>query len=201
MAEVQATPELLFDKTDHTYTTPDGVVLPSVTQILKELGFYPHSEFYTNESRQRGVDVHLACQYYDENDLDETTLRDEIRPYVEAYKRFRTESGFEPQLVEYRLYSKTYGYAGTMDRVGMLTSKTTIIDLKTGQPQCADALQTAAYAYAYTEMTGVKVMERYGLYLKDTGSYRLQNHKERSDLQIFLAAASLYQYKKSKGLI
>jgi hypothetical protein len=60
---------LELNRETHTYT-PN---LPSVTTILKSVGLIDAS-FYTIEGRERGSAVHLACEYFDQGDLDEDTL-------------------------------------------------------------------------------------------------------------------------------
>ena len=49
-----------LDRETHTYT-PN---LPSVTEILRSVGLID-ATWYTEEARQRGTAVHLACEYWD----------------------------------------------------------------------------------------------------------------------------------------
>lgn len=140
-----------FDEKTHTYTA-GGVVYPSVTQILKDLGFIdnPH---YTEESAQRGTDVHLATAYDDQGRLDWETVDPAIRPYVDAWRAWRQASGMgEPRHIEYRIASTLQQFAGCIDRVWTKPDKATVSDIKTGGPEGWHRLQLAAYAALYPQM-------------------------------------------------
>ena len=102
-----------FEEAEHAYYL-DGVRLPSVTQILKAEGFID-ARFYDEHSRERGRIVHLACEYDDLGELDDDSLDPEIAPYVEAWRRFKQESGFVIASVEVPLVSTKHRYAGKPD--------------------------------------------------------------------------------------
>ena len=87
-----------FDPITHTFRI-NGVPVPSVTQALKAADIID-DRFYTDEARERGIAVHAACHYLDEECLDWETVAPEIVPYVEAYQRFKDESGSVPALIE-----------------------------------------------------------------------------------------------------
>lgn len=106
-----------FDGGRHIYRDELGFVLPSVTGILKSEGFID-TTFYTEHGRDRGSMVHLACHYDDIDDLDETTLDIQIEPYLKAYRRFKSETGFIVEKSECAMRSTIYGFAGTPDKVG-----------------------------------------------------------------------------------
>ena len=86
---------LLFDEVSHTYTA-GGVVVPSVTQILaplNDLSFIgPEVLAY---KRALGTAVHKATELYDLGELDESSVADVVRPYLDAWIRLRTELQFE----------------------------------------------------------------------------------------------------------
>jgi hypothetical protein len=105
-----------FNEDGHVYTL-DGARLPSVTGILQDEGFIDN-RFFDNYSRDRGTYVHLATHLDDSGDLDEATVDPFIMPYLEAWRRFKKESGFVVEQSEISLASRAYSYAGTIDRIG-----------------------------------------------------------------------------------
>lgn len=145
--------ELHFDAASHTYSV-DGVIVPSVTQVLEACGVVDYS-YLPPDTRTmaltRGSAVHLATQYDDEGDFDEASAP-ELLPYVEAWRRFRAETGFAPTSIEQRVYSARYGYAGTLDRIGANgRGDLCLVDVKTSSAEGWVRLQTAAYCGALDE--------------------------------------------------
>ena len=161
--------ELNFDPETHTYTV-NGRRLMSVTQALALVDDRRiNSSWYLD----RGRLVHLACEYLDRDELDEDTVAPEIRPYLEAYKKFREETSFKPDLIELRLSHLTYLYAGTLDRIGDLNGNHILIDLKSGAPARVDELQLAAY-FELARVNNIPVKKCFDLYLHDNGTYKLE---------------------------
>ena len=109
-----------FQEEGHLYTH-EGRPLPSVTQILKAEGFID-ARFFDDWSRDRGSMVHLATAYDDAGDLDEDSLDPALIPYVEAWRKFRRESGFVTEASEVAMRSRLYNFAGTIDTVGQFPS-------------------------------------------------------------------------------
>lgn len=102
-----------FQKEGHLY----GGGLESVTQILTAEGFID-TRFFDEYSRTRGSYVHKARHLDDIGELDESTIDPEIAPYLEAWRRFKLESGFVVEQSEVPMMSSTYKYAGTPDVIG-----------------------------------------------------------------------------------
>jgi hypothetical protein len=111
-----------FADIGHLYTSK-GVVIPSVTQILKAEGFID-TTWFDEWSRNKGSYVHQAIKYDLAGELDEETLDDEIRPYLSAFRKFMSESGFKVELSEIPGINSTYGYAGTPDLIGCFPKPT-----------------------------------------------------------------------------
>ena len=105
-----------FDEEGHIYTL-NGVPLESVTDILEDEGFID-TRFFDEFSRERGTFVHLARHLDDMGELDEDTLDPVIAPYLEAWRRFKRESGFVVEQSEVPMASKTYRFAGKPDVIG-----------------------------------------------------------------------------------
>lgn len=187
-----------FDEAGHVYRV-DGRVIPSVTQILEPL--YDWSGIprpILQAAAERGAAVHKACELYDLELLDESSLDDEVAAYLEGWKRFREDTGFIPERVEARVYSARWGYAGTVDRTGRLKRKHILLDIKSGQVSPVTGPQTAAYAEALTEMSGDKFVARYGLYLRPN-DYRLVPYDTPTDWLVFQSALNLATWRKNNA--
>lgn len=185
-----------FSKEGHIYTQGD-TVLPSVTQIIDHFGLSDFSfadESILERARNLGTNVHLACQLSDEDDLGQCP--EPLYDYVKSWQKFRADYPLEWMAVEKPMASLIWQFAGTQDRV----SSEHIIDIKTGGKYKSHQIQTAAYQILAEETLGIKIKNRWVVYLTDAG-YTLEIHKDRNDRQIFLSMMSVYNWKKEKGLI
>jgi hypothetical protein len=139
-------PIIDFDEREHVYRV-DGVVRPSVTQILAGVGLID-PRWFTPESRARGQAVHAACHYLDEGDLDLASVAPEIEKYVDAWMCFKRDVSLEVVSAEQLVYRPAHGYCGRLDRVARMHGGPSqfVLDIKTGGPADWHRLQTAAYA-------------------------------------------------------
>jgi hypothetical protein len=171
--------DITFRPDEHEYVLPDGRVVPSVTQILAAVGvstdFDSLSQVSTSmraaieRKRAIGTALHRDAHAYDDNDLDESTVHPEVKPYLEAYKVFRQNSGVVPLCRERIVYHPQLAYAGTLDGIFAAPSKRNVlIDLKCGDPEdAACQFQTAGYqlAWEYQHPDGITIHERWGVQL------------------------------------
>ena len=195
---------LAFDSATHTYTL-DGVRLPSVTQVLDQLGSYAGIPVEVLARKAEiGDAVHLCTELYDRDELDIDSVPHEIAGYFSAWLRFRDGTGFTPLLIEEKVYSKTFRYAGTLDRTGTFSKVKGIkpdaqvmVDLKcTYRLMASVGPQTAAYVAALNEHNLVQIRRRFAVRLVSDGSYQLEELKDPTDLFVFLAATTLYHWKQ-----
>lgn len=219
-AAAEAAPVLTFDPDQHEYRL-NGVVVPSVTQVIGDL--WP--ELYADSPRaamERGSIVHEATSLDDEGTLNEEAYLDRMMldagspesaalGYLEAWRRFKRESGFVVELNEARVWAGIYAedrviyYAGTLDRVGILNGERVLIDLKTGDcdskgRRAAVRMQTAAYEGGLLSLSQAPTVDaRHALKLSSDGSYRLTPaFRGSSDFNDF--AAFLRTWSVQKGL-
>jgi hypothetical protein len=186
---------LTFDEATHTYRLLGGVV-PSVTQILRPLAnFAGIPEEVLNAKRDLGRRVHLACQFDDEQDLDEYSVEADVRPYLDGWRRFLSESGAEVLHNEQRVADPLLMYAGTLDNVLLLNGAKWLVDKKTSfsLPR-ATGPQTAAYQRALGDRT---VTHRGALRLRPDGSYRLDALTDPNDMAVFMACLTLHRFQES----
>lgn len=170
----------------------DGVRVPSVTEVLRLTGLDDWSGIDPDvlaAAAERGTIVHQACELVDAGDLDLESLDDAVRGYVDAYRLWKRESGWQVDQVELALVSRRGRYAGRLDRICRIPGRQwpALVDLKTGVETAATPLQTAGYADLYTEHHGGTV-SRHALYLRADGSYRLVDHQDPHDRHDFGAA-------------
>jgi len=106
----------------------------------------------------------------------------------------------EPREMESRIYSRCYGYAGTLDQVARVNGRLAILDWKTsGGIYPEYRLQLAAYKQAYEEMhDDVPGLHRWIVRLgKDDGALEAQQlpHKSQTDeLAAFLGAMRIWGF-------
>lgn len=193
---------LTFDEARHEYRV-GGVVVPSVTQILRPIrpDFSAISPEVLERKRALGTAVHLACELDDDGELDDETLDDALQPYVAAWRKFKAEQRVEIIFNEKKLHHPRLMYAGTLDRVVEFPDgEMWLLDLKTStDPHPSYGVQTAAYAElleANELMRGI-TPKRGTLHLDDDGRYRLRPNNNPNDVACFRALLSIHQWKET----
>jgi len=187
----------------HTYLE-GGRVVTSVTQILERAGLVDYSHIpdaVLEHKAEIGTAAHAACHYYDEGDLDESTLDVEVAGYVEGWIKFRSETDFTPELIEYRGIAEVDGmrYGYTLDRVGTLLGKSQLIEIKcTAGIEISWGPQTAAYEMALRK-PGEPVRRRVAVWLKPNGTYQLVPLNDVQDYMVFKWALGLELWKQRQG--
>jgi hypothetical protein len=168
-----------FDPVLHEFKK-DGVVVPSVTQVLAKAGIIAYS--YVSEeireySMKRGTSVHWMLQLEDEGALNYRTVPKRLRGYRRAYTSWRERADFRPLKIEYQFVSD-YGFAGIIDRIGVFTDKAlllTVVDLKTGPIAEWVRYQLAAYSVGIEpNLKKAKYIRRVALRVRDDGLYHVR---------------------------
>jgi len=170
---------LTFDEATHRYHF-DGAPVPNVTRVLD---YFCHSFDHVaptvlENARQEGQAVHRTIEYYLRGTLDHENLPAWLHPYIEAFEQFRTDTGFELEASEQRLWHPLQQYAGTLDLVGWMNyaklgRRHVLIDLKRSfAAGDAIGLQLAAYASAYNATLHDRFVAGHIL---DEGQGRIQN--------------------------
>lgn len=200
-------PQLVFEPEGHVYRI-GGQVVPSVTQLLDDAGltvdYAAIPPATLRHARLRGLHVDACCDLLDEDALDWSSVHPECVPYVEAWARFRADTGYAPAAGQVPLYHPL-GYAGTADSVGTLRGQWVVVERKATTKMAATyALQTAAYAQApYAAPPGGGPLTpvawgtpaRLGVQLKRDGSYLVVPYDDAEDLAAFLGVVALYRWR------
>lgn len=155
--------ELQFNAAGHEYSV-GGVVLPSVTEILKATGIADDFS---------GVDAYYADRGHRVHEVVAAALlgfglrisdSDEMQ-FAESFREFRNYYDPEPLYVEHRMHDLEPPVAGTVDFIGTLPGALNgdmwVLDWKAGDYRSYYATQAAAY-FALARLEGVNV-ERAGV--------------------------------------
>jgi hypothetical protein len=218
--------QFVFDEASHTYSV-NGLVIPSVTQILSDMGYsnIEAAERFNPEAlerkRQLGKLVHQACHYHDENDLDthdaqgHLLIPEVVFNRLEAYRKFRADTGYKPIVNEGRGVGELYGmkYGMQFDSIGQCHGKLPwwIVDIKnaSGSPQRAWAIQTGAYAMGQKALPKVSysAFVRVIVQLFDDRSYKLFTSQDRGsrifkpeDFQVWQACLAVSIDKRNHAI-
>lgn len=191
--------KLTFDRERHEYRL-DNVKIPSVTQIINpfiDLSHVPGDVLI--HAQDFGLAVHLACSLFDNNDLDESSVDDAIRPYLMGWQKFREESKCKILANEQIVASETLRVGGTIDRVLKLWGNIAILDIKTGIEKDTEGLQTAAYQYLWNQQSELKAVKRYTLHFPE-GKPILREWQGLDDLPTFMALVQVRNYALKHGI-
>lgn len=183
---------LEFNEEKHEYKI-NGVLVPSVTQIIKVLyDFEGIPEDKLEHAALRGKAVHKACEIFNLGQEFAWPLSNEIVPYFEAWKKFVRETGLVVTDAERQLGHPHMMYAGTLDVSGLIKKTKWLLDIKAvSELSPATGVQLAGYM----GMTG-ETMKRGAVQLKPDGTYKFQEYKEASDWPTFVACLSVFNFRR-----
>src|SRR5262245_57441286 len=83
----------------------------------------------TGSAAARGTEIHAVAEQLALGVVPE--YGEEIQAYVKQYQRFLEDFAPEFIMAEAPVYSKTYGYAGTLDAIAKIDGQTVVLDMKT----------------------------------------------------------------------
>jgi hypothetical protein len=193
-----ATATFLTEK--HIYQR-DGIVVPSVTQVLALAGIDDVSGIPLHNLERAaavGTAVHQACEFLDQDELDIESVGPLIVGYVLAYQRFKEEHEFFPLTIEQRGIAESgalaYGYC--LDRTGIIEGTPVLLDIKTASKRSpAWAIQTAAYADAIN----LNSARRLVIHANKSGAYDLIPYTDAKDFDVWYSALHAAHWKLAHG--
>ena len=153
----------------HTYIY-NGVVLPSITQILKiKFGnkYNGISKEILQKASDRGTKVHLAIEDYEKRSVDDTNCQ-ELRNYKFLKKRFNFECLDNEVPIVLFLIEKPI-CAGRIDLIIKEKEEIGIADIKRTSVFDKEyvAYQTNLYRIGYQQCYGINITFLRGIHLKD----------------------------------
>lgn len=195
---------LLFDEETHTYTQ-NGIVLPSVTEILQFLSVSTHDNanpILRQQAADRGTRIHEATILYDFLGFDADVIDFDIWKYIHAYGDFVRDYRIKRYLLTEEAIANGE-YAGTLDRLAIIDGELTIIDFKTGTT--VDPRKEAAQLYAYAKLladnrfNGIDSWKSFKgiiVRLKKDGTYAVQKRDLEKGQRFFCKCKELYDMIK-----
>lgn len=167
-----------FEASTHEYITLQGDVLPSITQMIRQCGLV-NDRFYTATSCERGSCVHRLTTEFDLGAL----ARDDIPSVNSIYKgwllaHIAAVDIIRPEWlhIEEPLVSAQYRFGGRPDRVARIYGAVAVVEVKSGVPEPAHAVQLALQCLLVAPEVNLPAesIVRYGLYLKGTGRFKFE---------------------------
>jgi len=188
-------------------------MVPGVTSILADAGL--RESFFDNEwYADKGTKIHLALHYLDTVGLNYESIDEQILPYIESYEEWKLTSNVEILESEYIVFNEAMGYGCIIDKIARfdLLGKVVhgIVEVKSGQAQKSDHIQTAGqtlaigtgpWVFAQKEPCPKYVIKEYGymrrwlLYIYPKG-FRFFECTEQMDLDVFHAGTTIYNWKR-----
>lgn len=205
---------LAVDAISHRYwldvVTNQRRELISVTQAIGEaLEGTLGEEWWSDVARDRGSYLHTAVLYAAQNDLDVSSLKDELQPYAGGIVgMFKDE---QPDIIaaEQPIFDETAGYGGQFDllcrlrgpRRAAAPNVLDLLDAKTGAIPYTVGYQTAAYKRAIALYFPGYVFRRWAWQIKNNGTYKLEEVSRwpdaRADEANFLHLLRTAQIKRA----
>ena len=194
--------QLLFFDDKHEYVL-DGELIPSVSELARFCSreIYSNINQYTLDNAcDRGTKVHKACENIDL--FGECEVDAEISGYVNAYVQFRKDYKIKKDnivLIEKSLAHNEMRFAGTIDRVFKIDSKTIIVDLKSSSvvKKILAKIQLNGYEKLYFYNYNEPIDELWILQLKADGTYSVI--KIAKDDTLFMACYNIdKEFRSSK---
>lgn len=194
--------ELSFDPKTHTYTL-NGMVIPSVTQLMKPLSNAKYGAIDESTLRakaEKGTAVHEAIEFHIA--YGAIDCPSDLMGYFNAYLAWRDD--YLPRIVmsEQAVYHPAMLYAGTMDLLAVIGDRNVLIDVKTTS-QINDMLtsvQLEAYERAAMEH-GIEVDEKAVLQLMPDGRYKFKLYRahDAAAWQTFAALMTIQAHINKYG--
>lgn len=140
-----------------------------------------------NAAAAQGTRVHALAEKLAAG--DEVAVPDQLAGYVEACVKFLDDFDVQPVLTEASVFSRKWGYAGTLDMIADLNGKRWLLDWKTNKsgPFGDTAFQLAAYRYAE-------------FYLGDTGELEVPAVDECAVVWLRQDGYDLHPYHADQGV-
>lgn len=190
--------QLEFNADIHQYKL-NGTVLPAVSHVLEPLkDFTGIPAEALKHKRALAIELKKAVEKYIFGDLSLLDISAELTPYFNGFLEFMDDTGFTVNKINERVYSKLYGYAGTLDLIGELNGNKVLVNTRIANTlDKSVGAQLEAYKIAYNDLNPkAKIKKTFALQFKQDGSYRLIEYKNKLDFEMFKSCLNIYNYKK-----
>jgi hypothetical protein len=129
-----------------------------ITTLQARLGKTKAHRRELEKASEIGTQVHALIEWNLRRELGqqvgpEPRVQDDAQWAFMSYQDWANSVQLKPRFIEQTVFSRTYGYAGTMDLLADVNGILTLIDFKTGKAIYGEAhLQNVAYQMALREM-------------------------------------------------
>ena len=183
-----------FDARLHQYIDiRTGEVLPSITQLLERAGEV-NGDFFSEESAERGTQVHRLTLDYDLGALDVSDCVSKYRGWLLAWEELTTVLQRPDWLhLEEPFVHPVLRFAGTPDRVGYIYKRLSVAEIKSGPYAYAKRrgqpgpheLQTALQAILVAKRLHInpEMIARWGLYIDEKGHGKALEFPNHADIR------------------
>ncbi len=208
-----------FVEKTHSYIYSDALGLkhevPSATRCLDHAGLTDYDSVRADILERKsaiGKAAHDATHYFDQNDLDFSTLSDMLKGYVESWATFSAKMSFVPLAIEDQsiAFINEMPYGMKLDRFGTIRGGVdTVVELKTTRTlEDHHGIQLAFYACGYlkpdesrtsTAFSRFATRQRIAVQLNPNGKMpKMREFTERKDYDVALAALQITHWKLSQ---
>ena len=194
-------PDFRFDQESHTYWL-DGVQIDGVTSMLKDmedLSSIPPAILARKAAL--GTAVHYATELDDQGLLDEDTVHEEVRGYLEGWRMFKREHEVKFISIEQKLAHCRMRYAGTVDRVMKVDGERGVWDIKCRlEIPPSVGIQLAAYNELVRENCLVDrryKLANHAIQLKPDGTYQIHSFNHEEHYAAWVALLTLRNWRKN----
>lgn len=152
---------LEFSESSHTYLL-DGIIVPSVTQVIGRPEEYSHVDTETlAKAAERGTAVHKSIENYCKGEDDGTEA-------VWDYKRLEKRAGIKPIYNEIPVIIDER-IAGRVDMVAEIQGEKAVVDIKTTSTLNKEklALQLNLYKIGVEQCTDIVITKLYGIHIRN----------------------------------
>jgi hypothetical protein len=201
-----------FDESSHTYSRA-GVVIPGVTRVIEGVGLTSFENVRQDVLERRGnlgKHVHRCCHFFDEGDLEWSSVSDEAKGYVESWGALCQDLGITRwRRIEFQCVAEIDGMPVGMriDREGLITGEESIVEIKISrQAEPWHGIQLAFYSLGLpheelsTPMAKFARRKRYVAKLHEHGKKaRLIPYFDRRDADVARSALAVSHWKLAQG--
>lgn len=146
---------------------------------------------------EKGDRIHKYVHFDCEGDLNEESVNDCDRGYIEAARKARREMKLEiiGRGAEYAIGNEALGYATKVDLYCIWNGKPTVVNWKTGAKVYRFwAIQSALEALLFTP----EPVQRLTIQLQEDGQFRPHQHTNRKDFDIARWALGIAAWQKGE---
>lgn len=191
---------LTFNEERHEYKL-NGVIIPSVTQVLEGVGLSDISKIPTDileRSRRFGTFLHKTIEYHCKQTLDLIDLDVSLKSSLDGWINFCKDYKYKMKNVEHRGASETYRFGYTIDQMGKYKDGDILIDIKSGIAQPSHKYQMGGYAIAEGKNIHVGLLYLNPIFPRGYKFILIKNNKREQ--AVFLSALTIYNIMKEEGL-